>query len=354
MRHDLATIGELEAFDTVIDVRSPSEFAEDHVPGAISCPVLDDGERARVGTLYKQVSPFEARKVGAAIVARNIAGHIEARFLERPRNWRPLVYCWRGGKRSGSMTHILREVGWNAKQLEGGYKAFRRAVVSDLGTLPERLSFRVICGLTGSGKSRLLSALAERGAQVLDLEQAAAHRGSVLGDLPANPQPAQKHFETLLWQALRAFDAACPVYVESESKKIGALHVPDALIARMRASECLRVETDRAARVRLLAEEYAHFFDDPDRLVDRLRTLRPLHGHAVIERWAELVDARDWDTLVAELLERHYDPSYTRSIHGNYPAIAQAAVVRMESHARDAFAEAAARILGDARVPCPA
>jgi len=205
---------DLDAYDTVIDVRSEGEYAEDHVPGAISCPVLRDAERSEVGTMDRQQSSFEARRRGAALVARNIAHHLETTFADRPRDWHPLVYCWRGGNRSGAMTHILDRVGWKAVQLRGGYRAYRRAVIQQLDVLPGRLQFRVICGATGSGKSRLLQQLAEAGVQVLDLEGLACHRGSVLGGLPSQPQPGQKYFESLLWDRLRRFDATRPVYVE--------------------------------------------------------------------------------------------------------------------------------------------
>src|SRR5262245_47269410 len=220
-------------FDTVIDARTPSEFAEDHIPGAISAPVLYDAERTEVGTLYKQASAFEAKKVGGALVARNVARHIENHWKENPKSWRPLVYCWRGGKRSGAMAHILREIGWDAQTLPGGYKAYRRWVVEELEKKPGNLEFFVVHGPTGSGKSRLLSALARAGAQVLDLEQLAAHRGSVLGGLPDQPQPTQKMFESRLLEAMSRLDANKAVYVEGESKKIGQLQVPEALIARM-------------------------------------------------------------------------------------------------------------------------
>jgi tRNA 2-selenouridine synthase len=243
----------LAEFDAIIDVRSPAEYTEDHIPGAISAPVLDDEERARVGTIYKQASPFDAKKIGAALVSKNIARHIEERFAAMPRDWKPLVYCWRGGKRSGAMAHVLREIGWDAWSIEGGYKSWRRFVIDDLATLPGQFKYRVIHGTTGSGKSRLLRALKDIGAQVLDLEDLAAHRGSVLGTLPDRPQPAQKMFETLVWDALRKFDPAGPVFVEGESKKIGQLQVPEALMhaiaqaiawcsirAARRASPCCR------------------------------------------------------------------------------------------------------------------
>jgi tRNA 2-selenouridine synthase len=216
----------LTSFDDLIDARSPSEYHEDHLPGAISLPVLDDEERARVGTLYKQDSPFAARRLGAALVSRNIARHLETALAGKPRAWRPLVYCWRGGKRSGALAHVLREVGWAARTLEGGYRAYRRWVVAELAAQPARFAYRVVHGATGSGKSRLLRALARAGAQVLDLEALAAHRGSVLGGLPGEPQPSQKRFESRLYAALAALDPGRPVYVEGESRKIGQLQVP--------------------------------------------------------------------------------------------------------------------------------
>ena len=245
------TLAQLEDFDAVLDARSPSEYAEDHLPGALNMPVLDDEQRALVGTVYKQQSAFEAKRVGAPLAARNIADHIERHFAAMPRSWRPLVYCWRGGGRSGSLVHVLRQVGWDAQRLDGGYKAFRRQVAAELQTMPAAFRYHVICGATGSGKSRLLEALQEAGAQVLDLELLAAHRGSVLGELPGEPQPTQKSFETALWTRLARFDAKRPVYVESESKKVGNLRVPDALIVRMRESRCFRLEAQARVRVAL-------------------------------------------------------------------------------------------------------
>jgi len=315
-----ATVADLPAFNDIIDVRSPGEFAEDHIPGAINLPVLDDSERARVGTLYKQVSSFEAKKVGAALVSRNIAQHLDAWFADKPKSYRPLVYCWRGGSRSGSLTHVLQKIGFGAVQLDGGYKAYRRHVVAELARLPGLFAYRVVCGPTGSGKSRLLQVLASAGAQVLDLEALAAHRGSLLGALPGQPQPSQKSFESAIWFALSRFDPARPVFVESESKKIGALRVPDALITSMRASVCLRLEVPLAARVRLLTEDYVHFLDDPETINRQLDYLAPLRGSETIAAWHALANARAWPELVATLLEQHYDPTYLKSLAKNYAA----------------------------------
>lgn len=322
-----ATVAQLAQFDDIIDVRSPSEFHEDHIPGALNFPVLDDEERARIGTLYKQ-SPFEAKKAGAVLVARNIARHIEQHFAAKPKNWRPLVYCWRGGKRSGSMAHILGEIGWAAAQLGGGYKAYRRLVLEELQTLPNRFDWRVICGPTGSGKSRLLQALDSLGAQVLDLEELAAHRGSILGNLPDTPQPSQKTFESRVWFKLHSFVPHRPVYVEAESKKIGQVRVPDALLAAMWAGRCIRLEPDSALRVGLLKEEYRHFLEGPEGLARKLDFLAGLHGRELVGKWQSLAQGGQWDQLVAELLERHYDPAYGKSTLKHYPNYGNGLLVR--------------------------
>ncbi|MDC7715414.1 tRNA 2-selenouridine(34) synthase MnmH [Vogesella sp. LYT5W] len=319
----LATVAQRHQFDEIIDVRTPAEFAEDHIPGAINCPVMSDEERVRVGTLYKQVSPFEARKVGAAIAARNIARHLDEQFARHPKSWRPLVYCWRGGQRSGSMAIILAQIGWAAHQLEGGYKAYRHQVLADLATLPQQFRFRVISGPTGSGKSRLLAALAAQGAQVLDLEGLAAHRGSVLGRLPDVTQPSQKRFDSLLDVALQAFDPTRPVFVEAESKKIGFVSLPDALYSRMHDSECLQLEVPLAARVEFLKRDYDFYLSEPERLVTQLGFLRNVHGKAQLEAWAALARGGDFDTLVGELLTGHYDPLYLRSQGKHYTQAVQ-------------------------------
>jgi tRNA 2-selenouridine synthase len=302
-----------------IDVRSPAEFVLDHVPSAANHPVLDDAERARIGTLYA-ASPFEARKSGAAIVARNIAAMLDSAFADRGREWRPLVYCWRGGQRSRALVHVLHEVGWRAVQLEGGYRAYRRHVVAELTRVPQRFRFVAICGLTGSGKSRLLAALADEGAQTLDLEGIARHRGSLLGGLPGEKQPSQKAFESALLDALSRLDPSRPVFVESESRRIGALQMPDALLDAMRVGDALTLSTPREQRVALLKDEYAHFFTLPEALADCLKPLNEVHGKAKIGRWQAMARGGDWDTLIAELLEMHYDPIYARSLERNFAA----------------------------------
>ncbi len=338
----------LGSYSTIIDARSPAEWALDRLPGALSYPVLSDEERIQVGTLFKQSSGFDAKKVGAALVARNIAHHLETAFRDKPKSWRPLVYCWRGGSRSGAFTHILRQIGWDAVQLEGGYKRWRTQVVSDLAQMPATLSFVAICGRTGSGKSRLLDALAARGAQVLDLEALAVHKGSVLGDLPDQPQPSQKMFDSTIWATLSGFDGTQPVFVEAESKKIGVLQLPDALIERMWQGECVELVTPKALRVLLLMDEYVHLINDPLLLSFKIDCLRALHSKERIDVWHRLVATQAWDELVANLLDSHYDPAYDRSMFRNYLQIGAATSVALTSVSEAGF-DAAARDALDGR-----
>lgn len=340
-------LSELGQFDLVIDVRSPAEFALDHIPGAVNYPVLNDEERAQIGTLYKQVSPFAAKKLGAALVSKNIAKHLEGHFLELPREWRPLIYCWRGGERSGAFTHILNRIGWKARQLEGGYQGFRRTVIDGLEKAAQDFSFRVICGMTGSGKTRVLQEIGVLGAQILDLEGLAVHRGSVLGNEPNEDQPSQKGFETALWNTLRVLDPAKPVYVESESKKVGGLHIPDALMEKIRNGACIELRSSKQTRVSWLIREYHHFLTDTNNFKTKLALLTAHYGKVQIAKWSEAIDAGDFPGLVEELLVKHYDPSYQSSIVRNFPQYQEENFVQLESDTDEAFNKAAKAFLVD-------
>ena len=341
-------LARLAEFDAVIDARSESEFELDRLPGAINWPSLRNAERARVGTLYKQVSPFEARKLGAALVSRNIADHIEREAMGRPKSWRPLVYCWRGGQRSGALSLVLGQIGFRVHLIEGGYKAFRAAMLADLPSRAGQLHYQVICGPTGSGKTRLLHALAEAGAQVLDLEGLASHRASVLGLIPGQPQPSQKRFEMLLWETLGRFDPARPVYVEAESKKVGNVTLPDALIQAMRASPCVRVDLSEEERVALLLEDYPFFVSDPAFFCQRLDTLVALRGRAVIEAWKTQVATGQTEAVVRELLEKHYDPGYAASTRRNFQQFEKALEIPLADRSPAALAQAARTIVEQA------
>lgn len=345
MQKGVATVAQLSGFDEIIDARTPAEFAEDHIPGAINLPVLDNEQRVIVGTMYKQQSAFDARRLGGALVAANISRHMLEVLKDRPKNWRPLIYCWRGGQRSGSFTTWLRMVGWDACQLEGGYKAFRHLVIAEIERIVPTLDLRIVCGPTGSAKTRVLEALAAQGAQVLDLEDLAAHKGSVLGALPDRPQPAQKHFETQLWARLRTLDPARPVYVEAESRKIGLVFVPEPLIMAMRRSPCVMIDASRDARLEFLVRDYAYLGDDVAALQDKLHRLREHQSHETLARWKTLAAEHALPELFGELIDLHYDPLYRRSQNGNYAAYADAPQVVTDDLSESGIGRLAAAIL---------
>jgi len=317
-------LGTTGAYSAIIDARTEDEYALDHLPGAQNWPSLNNSERIVIGTLYKQVGPFEAKKKGAALVAANISKHIQNHVIDLPKDWQPLVYCWRGGKRSGSLALILGQIGFKVAIIEGGYKAFRTALIAAIPAQVERLSWRVICGPTGSGKTRLLHCLRAQGAQVLDLEGLANHRSSVLGIVPGEPQPSQKHFDTLLWDALRNMDPTKPVYVESESRKVGNLAVPESLILAMRASPCYQLELADEERVKLLLEDYDFFVKDPLLFSKRLDALVAIRGQQVVEDWQAQIASDHIEDVVRDLLKLHYDPTYFASMKRNFLLIEKA------------------------------
>jgi tRNA 2-selenouridine synthase len=300
-----------KGFDAVIDVRSPAEFAEDHLPGAVNLPVLDDDERARVGTIYKQQSPFLARKVGAALVARNAARHLEGPLASMGGGWRPLVYCWRGGQRSGSFATILAQVGWRVELISGGYKAWRSLVVEQLQERDVAAPVVVLDGNTGSAKTEVLNMLAARGLQTVDLEGLANHRGSLFGHR-AGGQPSQKAFEGRLAMALATLDPNRPVVVEAESSRVGDLSLPKRLWAAMCAAPRIRIGAPVAARADYLARAYADLSEDHERLAATVRMLKPLHAAEVVEGWLRMAAEGAFAELAGELMRRHYDPRYER------------------------------------------
>lgn len=343
-RKGIATLDELGEFDVIIDVRSPAEFADDHIPGAISCPVLDNEQRAEVGTLYKQVSPFVAKKLGATYISRNIARHLQQQFLEKEKSWRPLIVCWRGGMRSGAMTTVFRSIGWDACQLEGGYKTFRQQVLSELESSPAGLQLRILSGPTGSAKTALLQAIAAQGGQVLDLEALACHKGSVLGRLPDAHQPSQKWFETQIWHALKNFDPAQPVFIEAESRKIGLLRLPAELFTAMQQARRFEIAVPLPERVAFLLRDYAYFTQDPASLKAHLGGLRNLLGHEQIKAWHEMIDQGHFAALTESLLQKHYDPLYAKARQRDYStSLAQA--IPVETLSEPALAQLAKKLI---------
>lgn len=315
MIHSLEQIdtGVLEGFDAVIDVRSPGEFAEDHVPGAVNMPVLDDAQRSEVGTIYVQDSPFRAGRIGAAYVARNIAAHLDGALSDRPKAFRPLIYCWRGGQRSNAMATVLAQVGWKTTVLRGGYKTWRSHVRTRLYDDAVGLDLILLDGDTGSGKTEILHRLRARGVQIIDLEGLAAHRGSLFGALPGQPQPGQKMFETRLLERIEALDPARPVVVEAEANKIGERLLPPSLAIAMAGAPRIFLQAPPAARAAYLARIYTDMASNPADLTTAIDRMSGYHGDKIIAGWRALAEANDHAALAAALIEQHYDPAYRRA-----------------------------------------
>ncbi len=312
-----------ETYSEIIDVRSVNEYTEDHFPGAINLPVLNDAERAEVGTIYKQC-PFTARKIGAALVAKNISQHLTEHFASKEKDYRPLLYCWRGGQRSNSMAIVLAQIGWRVKVLQGGYKTYRAYVRDQLQHLPEQFTYQVLCGLTGSGKTHILHRLRQQQVQVLDLEGLANHRGSLLGEEwegKIQQQPAQKYFESLLLQQLQTFDPSKPVWVESESNKIGQVYLPQSLWQKMKQAACVEIQLPLAARVQFLLQAYPHLVTHSDLLKAKIELLKSRHGRQKLNQWYQMIDTGKWEAFVKDLLEYHYDPTYSQSMDRDFTRV---------------------------------
>ena len=327
----------------VIDARSEREYTEDHVPCAVNLPVVENDEYAEVGTTHK-TDKHRAYMIGVSYALKNMSRSIDELVAKYPKDARMLVYCFRGGKRSKLWFDALSTIGFRVDRLPGGWKAYRAWVRDQRESLPDRFRYNVLCGPTGCGKTRLLTALESAGAQVLDLEGLAQHRGSLIGDIPGTAQPSQKWFDSLFVEKLSGFDPARPVWVESESKKIGAIQLPDALLKAMHAGRVFSLTAPMAERVRLWREDYSHFEADLDSLLARLVYLRPLVGGEEFDRWESLVKERRAPELFQRLMEAHYDPAYARSIGKNYPSIDKAEKLPLERLDRDSLFQVARRL----------
>jgi tRNA 2-selenouridine synthase len=261
-----------------------------------------------VGTIYKQVAPFSARKIGAALVAQNAARHLQGPLADKAGGWRPLVYCWRGGQRSGSFAAILAQIGWRVELVSGGYKAWRGLVLDQLAAPLGRVI--VLDGNTGTAKTELLHGLAARGVQIIDLEGLANHRGSLFGARGA--QPSQKMFEGRLAHVLAGLDPARPVVVEAESSSVGQCRVPPVLWKAMTSAPRIELEVPAEERARYLARAYADVTADAGRLAETINRLRPYHATAVIDGWLAQAGQGDFAPLAADLMAAHYDPRYLK------------------------------------------
>ena len=326
-------------FDALIDVRSPAEFAEDHIPGAINLPSLSNDERAEVGTMYVQESPFKARKIGASLVLQNVANHIAGPLQAHDGAWKPLVYCWRGGQRSGVFSLLLKEVGWRADNIDGGYQSYRRLVHDSLYETP--LPHRVVLldGNTGTAKTAILARLKARGVQTIDLEMLAGHRGSLLGAMPSG-QPTQRMFESRLTAELAALDPDKLTIIEAESAKIGRINLPPQLWNLMIAAPSIHISASMAARSAFIQQAYAEVLADPETITRRLAPLRRLRGHATVDKWQVLQTSGDYRALAAALMEDHYDPAYAKSRRkGEHMVLAEILASSLNADGQDAVCD---------------
>lgn len=337
---------DLSEHTEIIDVRSPAEFAIDHIPGAINLPVLDNEERIKVGTLYKN-SPFEGRRLGAGLISANVSRYLAGYLATKGKDYSPLLYCWRGGMRSRSITHILSTIGWDAKLLNGGYRAFRKFVVDDLARILTEtpLQLTVLSGLTGVGKTRMLHALERKGVQILDLEGLANHKGSLLGSPQVGEQPSQKQFETRLWHTLSQFDLTKPVWTEAESNRIGNVHCPSPLWKKLSEGTLVELDLDIEHRAQLLTEDYPHFCKDPDSLSELLNVLRRMRGNTVVDQWQDQIAHKDWDAFLSSILVDHYDLSYRRPEDEKSNYTAAVAKVTIDSAAQESYDKGASELI---------
>ena len=298
-------------FDTIIDVRSPLEFAEDHIVGAINCPVLSDLERQKVGTIYKKESSFKAKIIGSSLTAKNIAFHIENKFMEKKGSWQPLIYCWRGGQRSKAFSIVLSEVGWRTNQLKGGYKEYRNQVINFLDNIGPKLKITLISGKTGSAKTKILKSIENEGGQILDLEGLANHKGSLLGKIPDLIQPSQKFFESLIFNKIQNLNLKDKIYIEAESSKIGNIHIPKSIWKKMIKSPRIEISANVELRAKFLVSDYDYMCNDPTLINPIIKGLKNRLSKKLFDEWTNLIDKKKWFDLTKSFLENHYDPSYS-------------------------------------------
>ena len=300
-------------FDDVIDVRSPLEFEDDRIPGSINLPVLYNAEREMIGTMYKQKSKFEAKKLGASIVSKNISDHLKDYLYNKNRDWLPLIYCWRGGQRSYALATILDQIGWKVEVVDGGYKSFRKHISEFLNRNIDRYYLILLTGNTGTAKTKVLNLIEKRNGQTIDLESLANHKGSVFGS-QGQKQPSQKLFETLIYDKVKNLKTGEPIFVEAESNKIGNLHIPKEFWKLMKSSPQIEISATVEQRAQFLVEEYSEITSDLDLLEKQITSLSTIAGPKVVESWLQMAKNKEFIELAKQLIEKHYDPRYKRGL----------------------------------------
>ncbi len=303
----------LKNIDLIIDVRSPLEFSIDHIPGSVNLPVLYNEEREIIGKIYKNISSFEARKKGAMLIAKNISKHLENTLCDKTNNFTPLIYCWRGGQRSKSMSKIFSEIGWRNYILNGGYKNYRKNIINNLKDISSKLNLIILSGYTGVGKTEIIDLLDTKGIQTINLEKFANHKGSLLGKVKNEKQPSQPFFESLIYDKLEKFDITQQIIMEAESSKIGNLQIPPSIWKKMIKASTINITAKQSYRANYLLKNYNHIINDKKDIFIFIASMKKRYGDLVILNWIEEIKKGQWKKFVKEILKTHFDPSYNKS-----------------------------------------
>ena len=302
-------------FSDIIDVRSPAEFKEDHISGSINLPVLNNKQRVDIGKIYKKESPFKAKKIGASLVSNNISKHLKKVLINKPGNWKPLIYCWRGGQRSKAFATVLSEIGWQVTILKGGYKTYRSSINNEINKLTKTSRFIVLKGPTGCAKTKILELLKKQGLSVLNLERLASHKGSLLGDIPNKKQPSQKMFESKIFSSLNNLKNKNKIFIESESSKIGNLFLPQIVLNKIKTSQAIEINANLDERIKFLLNDYSKYIREENSFLELFKHAKNKVSSKTINNWLKLYKNKNWYKLAHYLIVDYYDPLYKHNLN---------------------------------------
>ena len=295
-------------FEKIIDVRSELEFEEDAIPKSENFPVLNNYQRKRVGKIYKN-DPFEARKIGATIIVKNIETFLKKNSLSKSQNI--LIYCWRGGMRSLSLYLVLKNIGYKVTILDKGYKEYRSFINNFFINELRSIKFKILNGLTGTGKTFFLNKLSNN-FPVIDFEKLAGHKGSILGDIPGISQPTQKKFESRIWYNMFEYKFKSEFWAESESHRIGKLFIPNKLFDKMKKGKVFNLIVPKKTRVDFILKDYKYLLEQKKKLCNSLIILKKFIGEKEFKKLKEQIDKRNYNKFVLNLLDLHYDKVYKK------------------------------------------